>query len=60
MMSLGTDFEMHANWQGNIEEPTAKDFIARKACTIALSEAQGTHWDMIKCKLRLGIAPTLS
>jgi hypothetical protein len=48
MMSLGTDFETHAIWQGYIEEPTAKDFVARKAPTIALSEAQGTHWNVIK------------
>jgi hypothetical protein len=40
--SLGTDFEMHAIWQGHIEEPTAKDFAARKARTIALSKARGT------------------
>jgi hypothetical protein len=40
--SLGTDFEMHAIWQGYVEDPTAKDFVARKACTIALSEAWGT------------------
>ncbi len=33
MTSLGTDFETHANWQGNIEEPAVKDFIARKALT---------------------------
>jgi hypothetical protein len=38
MMSLQTDFEMHAIWQGYIEEPAAKDFIARKAHTIALSK----------------------
>jgi hypothetical protein len=50
MMSLGTDFEMHANWQGYIEEPVSKDFVARKACTIALSKVQGIHWNMIKCK----------
>ncbi len=43
MMSLGTDFKAHANWQGFIEEPTAKDFVARKVCTIALSEVQGTQ-----------------
>jgi hypothetical protein len=54
MMSLGTDFETHAYWQGYIEELTAKDFVARKACTIALSKAQETHWNMIKCKERLG------
>jgi hypothetical protein len=34
MTSLGTDFEMHAKWQGYIEDPTAKDFVARKARTI--------------------------
>jgi hypothetical protein len=43
MMSLGTDFEMHAVWQGYIEDPAAKDFIARKARTIALSKARGTQ-----------------
>jgi hypothetical protein len=39
MKSLGTDFETHAYWQGFVEEPAAKNFIARKACTIALSKA---------------------
>jgi hypothetical protein len=43
MTSLGTDFETHAIWQGYIEDPAAKDFIARKAYTIALSEARGTR-----------------
>ncbi len=43
MASLWTIFETHANWQGYVEEPTAKDFVARKSCTIALSKAQGTH-----------------
>jgi hypothetical protein len=38
MTSLGTDFEMHANWQGYVEEPAVKDFVARKAHTIALSK----------------------
>ncbi len=42
MMSFVTDFEMHAIWQGYIEDPAAKDFVARKACTIALSKAQGS------------------
>jgi hypothetical protein len=42
MTSLGTDFEMHAIWQGYVEDPAAKDFIAGKARTIALSEAQVT------------------
>ncbi len=31
MTSLGTDFEMHAIWQGFVEDSTAKDFVARKA-----------------------------
>jgi hypothetical protein len=34
---------MHAIWQGYVEEPNAKDFVARKARTIALSKAQGTQ-----------------
>jgi hypothetical protein len=52
MMFLKTDFEMHANWQGSVEESAAKDFVARKNHTIALSEMQGTHWNIIKCKER--------
>ena len=60
MTSLRTHFEMHAIWQGYVEEIAGKDFIARKACTIALSKAQETHWDVIKCKLCLGIAQKLS
>jgi hypothetical protein len=43
MMSLGTDFETYAIWQGYVEDPTAKDFAARKARTIALSKAQGNR-----------------
>jgi hypothetical protein len=39
MTSFRTDFEMHAIWQGYVEDPAAKYFIARKARTIALSEA---------------------
>jgi hypothetical protein len=42
MTSFVTDFETHAIWQGYIEDPTAKDFVARKARTIALSKAQGS------------------
>ncbi len=42
MTSLGTDFETHAIWQGYIEDPAAKDFVARNAPTIALSKGQGT------------------
>ncbi len=43
MMSFGIDFEMHAIWQGYVEDPAANDFVARKAHTIALSEVQGTQ-----------------
>ena len=42
-MSFRTDFEMHAIWQGYVEDPAAKDFVARKAHTIALSKVQGTQ-----------------
>jgi hypothetical protein len=42
MMSFMTDFEMHAIWQEYIEDPAAKDFVARKARTIALSKALGS------------------
>jgi hypothetical protein len=42
MMSFGTDFEMHAIWQGYIEDPAAKDFVARKARTITLSKVRGS------------------
>ncbi len=42
MVSLRTDFETHAIWQGYVEDPAAKDFVARKAHTIALSKAQKT------------------
>jgi hypothetical protein len=34
MTFLETDFEKHAIWQGAIEEPAAKDFLARKVYTI--------------------------
>jgi hypothetical protein len=39
MTSLRTDFEMHAIWQGYVEDPAVKDFVAKKATTIALSKA---------------------
>ncbi len=42
MTSLGTFSETHAIWQGYVENPAAKDIVARKACTIALSKAQGS------------------
>jgi hypothetical protein len=57
MASLGTEFETHAIWQGSVEEPTTKDFVAKKACTIAFSEAQGTHWSVIRCKEHLENCP---
>ncbi len=41
-MSFVTDFEMHAIWQGYVEDPAMKDFVARKAHTIALSKVQGS------------------
>jgi hypothetical protein len=37
MTSLRTDFEMHAIWQGYTEDPAAKDFVARKACSAGLA-----------------------
>jgi hypothetical protein len=42
MTSFMTDFETHAIWHGYIEDPAAKDFVARKTHTIALSKAQGS------------------
>jgi hypothetical protein len=57
MTSLGTDFKTHANWQGYVEVPAAKDFVARQICTIALSKVQGTHWNAIKCQEHLGNCP---
>jgi hypothetical protein len=33
-MFLGTDFEKRDIWQGFVEEPAAKDFVARKVHTI--------------------------
>jgi hypothetical protein len=57
MTSLGTDFEMHAKWQGSVEEPAAKDFVARKVCTIELNKVEGTNWNANKCKERLGSCP---
>jgi hypothetical protein len=57
MTSLGTDFEKHAKWQGFVEEPAAKDFVAREACTIESTEVQRTSWNAIKCKERLRSRP---
>jgi hypothetical protein len=46
MTSLVTDFMKRAEWQGSIEEPAAKDFVARKVHTIEWNEVQGTIWNM--------------
>ncbi len=53
MTSLRTDFEMHAIWQGYIEDPAAKDFVARKARTISFSEAQGTRQSTLFMSLEI-------
>ncbi len=47
MTSFVTDFETHAICQGYVEDPTAKNFVARKAHTITLSKAQGS-WHKTK------------
>jgi hypothetical protein len=57
MTFLGTYFEKRAKWQDSIEEPTAKDFVARKVRTIKLNKVQGTIWDAIKRKERLRSHP---
>jgi hypothetical protein len=53
MTSLGTDFEMHAIWQGYIEELAARDFVARKARIIGLSKAQGTQQSTLFTSLEI-------
>jgi hypothetical protein len=53
MTSLGTDFEMHAIWQGYVEDPAAKDFVARKVSTIASSEVQGTRQSTLFTSLEI-------
>jgi hypothetical protein len=57
MMFLGTYFEKHVKWQGSVEEPAAKDFVARKVHTIKWNEVQETIWNVIKCKERLRSHP---
>jgi hypothetical protein len=57
MMFLGTDFKKRAIWQGSVEEPAAKDFVARKVCIIKFNEVQGTIWNAIKCKEHLRSRP---
>ncbi len=53
MTFLGTDFEMHAIWQGYVEDPTAKDCVGRKAHTIALSKAWGTQQSTLFTSLEI-------
>ncbi len=53
MTSLGTDFETHPIWQGYLEDPVAKDFVARKACTIALSKARWTQQSTLFTSLKI-------
>jgi hypothetical protein len=45
------------NGQGYVEEPAAKDFVARKVHTIELIKVQGTSWKVIKCKEHLRSRP---
>jgi hypothetical protein len=54
---LGTDFEKHAIWQGSVEEPAAKGFLARKVCTIKWNKVQGSIWNTIKCEELLRSCP---
>jgi hypothetical protein len=53
MKSFGTNFVTHAKLQGYVEEPAAKDFVARKVHTIALSEAQGTQQSTLFTSLEI-------
>ncbi len=53
MTSLEPDLETHAIWEGNVEDPTAKDFLARKARTIALSKVQRTQQSTLFMSLKI-------
>ena len=53
MTSFGTDFEMHAIWQGYVEDPAVKDFVAWKAHTIALIEVQETQQSTLLTSLEI-------
>jgi hypothetical protein len=44
---------MHAIWQGYVEDPAAKDFVARKARTIVLSKARGTQQSSLFTSLEI-------
>ncbi len=56
-MFLGTDFKKRAIWQGSVEEHAAKDFVARKVCTIEWNKVLGTSWNTIRCKEHLRSHP---
>jgi hypothetical protein len=47
---VGTDSEKRAIWQGSVEDPAAKDFIARKVWTIEWNKVLGTSWKSIRCE----------
>jgi hypothetical protein len=53
MTFFGTDFEKHAVWQGSVEKPTAKDFVAKKVCTINFVKVSGNSWNASRCKEHL-------
>jgi hypothetical protein len=57
MMSIGTDNKKRAKWQGYVEEPAVKDFVARKVRSIKWNKVQGTSWNAIKCEERLRSCP---
>ncbi len=57
MTFLGTDFEKHAIWQGSVEKPASKEFVARKVCIIDWNEVLGTSWNAIRCKECLRSCP---
>jgi hypothetical protein len=44
---------MHAIWQGKVWDSTAKDFVAKKAHTTALSKAQGTPQSTLFTSLKI-------
>jgi hypothetical protein len=54
---LGTDVEKRAIWQGSIEEPAAKDFVARKVHTIGWNKVIGISWSAIRCEEHLRSRP---
>ncbi len=50
MTFLKTDFEKRAIWQGSVEMPAAKVFVARKVRTIDFYKVSGTSWNASRCK----------